>query len=307
MQSLTVFERMKASMSRARIQRVATQLGSSNRTVSTVRLVLEAKPLFTPARRPASYTAARGTISRRSLVVKRRGAQARVAALRERSRRIDQLCVLASPVQALPNPSLQEAAPVCGSALRDSGEALVRSIGDDVQPVNSAVAAAAVGALFSDSNEVELAFLMRLIAEGDTATASRIAHRIVEAKRDGHDLPGGMQAVHAEAGTDAAPPKMLWAEPTQKKTPAAPAKPRRTPSPAGSDHARGALSPRELNVLRLISQGLSNREIAESSYRSLHTVDAQVKNIYRKLAVNSRAQAVREAMQKGLINLEACG
>ncbi|MEZ2298958.1 response regulator transcription factor [Variovorax sp. RCC_210] len=263
--------------------------------------------MFTPARRPASYTVARGTISRRSLVVKRRGAQARVAALRERSRRIDQLCVLASPVQALPNPSVQEVAPLCGSAMRDSGEALVRSIGDDVQPVNSAVAAAAVGALFSDSNEVELAFLMRLIAEGDTATASRIAHRIVEAKRDGHDLPGGMQAVHADAGIDAAPPKMRWAEPTQKKTPTAPAKPRRTPLPAGSDHARGALSPRELNVLRLISQGLSNREIAESSYRSLHTVDAQVKNIYRKLAVNSRAQAVREAMQKGLINLEACG
>ena len=249
----------------------------------------------------------RGTISRRSLGVKRRGAQARVAALRERSRRIDQWCVLGSPApKPLEKSSAPDATPLCGSATRDSDEALVRTLGDDVQPVNSAVAAAAVGALFSDSNEVELAFLMRLIAEGDTATASRIAHRIVEAKKDGHDLPGGMQSVHAEAGTDAAPPKMLWTEPTQKKTSAASAKPRRTPSAVGSDPARGALSPRELNVLRLISQGLSNREIAESSYRSLHTVDAQVKNIYRKLAVNSRAQAVREAMQKGLINLEAC-
>jgi DNA-binding NarL/FixJ family response regulator len=59
-------------------------------------------------------------------------------------------------------------------------------------------------------------------------------------------------------------------------------------------------------VLRMISQGLSNRQIAEASHRSLHTVDAHVKNIYRKLQVKSRARAVREAMQKGLIDLEAC-
>jgi DNA-binding NarL/FixJ family response regulator len=67
-----------------------------------------------------------------------------------------------------------------------------------------------------------------------------------------------------------------------------------------------ALSRRELDVLRMISQGLNNRQIAEATQRSLHTVDAHVKNIYRKLAVKSRARAVREAMQKGLIDLEAC-
>jgi DNA-binding NarL/FixJ family response regulator len=238
------------------------QLGSRSRTALAVRLAIGAKPVALSLRQPARDAAGRSAISRRSLGVKRRGALARVAALRERSRRIDQLCVL------------------------ESGAALVRTLGEDVQPVDSAVAAAAVGALFSESNEVELAFLMRLIAEGDTATASCIALRIVEAKRG-------------------APDAAAQATPKAKTPPAA--RPRRTPAPAGSEHARGALSPRELNVLRLISQGLSNREIAESSYRSLHTVDAQVKNIYRKLAVNSRAHAVREAMQKGLISLEACG
>jgi DNA-binding NarL/FixJ family response regulator len=286
---------MKASMSRARIQRVAMQLGSSSRTVSTARLALEAKAVPLPLHRLHTELTGRSTIARRSLGVKRRGMQARVAALRERSRRIDQLCVMASSAPS--RQPEQDATPLCGSAMRDSDEALVRTLGDDVQPVNSAVAAAAVGALFSESNEVELAFLMRLIAEGDTATALRIAHRILALKQD---VPA------AAAGVAPLPPALAWAEPTPKM-PSAPAKPRRArTSPAGSDHARGALSPRELNVLRLISQGLSNREIAESSYRSLHTVDAQVKNIYRKLAVNSRAQAVREAIQNGLISLEAC-
>jgi DNA-binding NarL/FixJ family response regulator len=292
---------MKASMSRARIQRVAMQLGSSSRTVSTARLALEAKAVPLPLHRLHTELTGRSTIARRSLGVKRRGMQARVAALRERSRRIDQLCVMASSASSASSaPSRQpeqDATPLCGSAMRDSDEALVRTLGDDVQPVNSAVAAAAVGALFSESNEVELAFLMRLIAEGDTVTALRIAHRILALKQD---VPA------AAAGVAPLPPALAWAEPTPKM-PSAPAKPRRArTSPAGSDHARGALSPRELNVLRLISQGLSNREIAESSYRSLHTVDAQVKNIYRKLAVNSRAQAVREAIQNGLISLEAC-
>lgn len=72
------------------------------------------------------------------------------------------------------------------------------------------------------------------------------------------------------------------------------------------NRAGNALSPREIDVLRMISKGLSNREIAETRYRSLHTVDAQIKNIYRKLAVKSRTQAVHDAVRKGLISLQGC-
>ncbi|AVQ81582.1 helix-turn-helix transcriptional regulator [Variovorax sp. PMC12] len=145
-------------------------------------------------------------------------------------------------------------------------------------------AAGAVGSLFSEANEVELAFLMRLVAEGDTATASRIAQRILDA-RQMHEVKADAAAVRP------------------------PAKPRRVRSlqPPGPDCGRSSLSPREINVLRMVSQGLSNKQIAETSYRSPHTVDAQVKNIYRKLAVKSRAQAVREGMQMGLLDPEARG
>ncbi|MFM9921838.1 LuxR C-terminal-related transcriptional regulator [Variovorax sp. H27-G14] len=299
-------------MSKVRIQRVATQLASSNRTPATTRMALEAMPL----RSLAKDAAGRGKIARRSLGVKRWEAQARIVALRERSRRIDQLCVLAaSPLQASPSASSAAFPAREASALRvashHSDEALVRTLADDVQPVNSAVAASAVGALFIDANEVELAFLMRLIAEGDTATASRIARRIVGVKQAAvaHDGPQILQMSHVPRTATAQPDVPAQVHEQQAEpAPSAKARRARATPPAGADHARGALSPRELNVLRMISQGLSNRQIAEQSYRSLHTVDAQVKNIYRKLAVNTRAQAVREAMQAGLINLEdACG
>ncbi|WP_431122690.1 response regulator transcription factor [Variovorax paradoxus] len=65
---------------------------------------------------------------------------------------------------------------------------------------------------------------------------------------------------------------------------------------------RGLLSPRELKVLRLISQGRSNRQIAEEAHRSINTIEAQLKSIYRKLNVKSRTQAVCAATQWGLMN-----
>jgi DNA-binding NarL/FixJ family response regulator len=76
----------------------------------------------------------------------------------------------------------------------------------------------------------------------------------------------------------------------------APAEPRPPVEP------NGLLSPRELKVLRLISQGRSNRQIAEEAHRSINTIEAQLKSIYRKLNVQSRTQAVRTATQMGLLN-----
>ena len=74
------------------------------------------------------------------------------------------------------------------------------------------------------------------------------------------------------------------------------------PRPAAAP--KGLLSPRELKVLRLISEGQSNRQIAEDTHRSINTIEAQLKSIYRKLDVKSRTQAVREATQMGLLNWE---
>ncbi|WP_370681075.1 response regulator [Comamonas sp. GB3 AK4-5] len=61
------------------------------------------------------------------------------------------------------------------------------------------------------------------------------------------------------------------------------------------------LSSREIEILNQVAHGLSHREIAEQLHLSRHTVEAHVRNIYRKLAVNSRIRAVSEARARGLL------
>ena len=64
------------------------------------------------------------------------------------------------------------------------------------------------------------------------------------------------------------------------------------------------LTKREREVLSLLSRGFNFNEIAENLNISSHTVTSHVKHIYRKLAVRSRSEAVFEAMQLGLIDLD---
>lgn len=62
------------------------------------------------------------------------------------------------------------------------------------------------------------------------------------------------------------------------------------------------LSTRETEILRLVSRGLSNREIADSVGLSKLTIESHTRNIYRKLAVGSRTEAVFEAQSLGLLH-----
>ena len=54
-------------------------------------------------------------------------------------------------------------------------------------------------------------------------------------------------------------------------------------------------------MLQLIAKGLSYQRIADTLGMSPNTVTSHIKQIYRKLAVNSRGEAVFEAMQMGLL------
>ncbi len=64
----------------------------------------------------------------------------------------------------------------------------------------------------------------------------------------------------------------------------------------------GDLTPREIEVLRLIAQDYRNREIAEELFISPKTVDNHVSNILSKLGVSSRAAAVSYAAAEGLVH-----
>jgi two-component system NarL family response regulator len=63
------------------------------------------------------------------------------------------------------------------------------------------------------------------------------------------------------------------------------------------------LSDRELEVLRLMARGQSNKEIADELSLALGTVKYHINNIYTKLSVEDRTQAVVMALRKGLAEL----
>ncbi|MAF38806.1 MAG: DNA-binding response regulator [Chloroflexi bacterium] len=64
-----------------------------------------------------------------------------------------------------------------------------------------------------------------------------------------------------------------------------------------------ALSEREVEVLRLMAKGAANKEIAAGLFISESTVKTHVTNIFQKLEVNHRTEAVTKAMAKGIITL----
>jgi len=66
----------------------------------------------------------------------------------------------------------------------------------------------------------------------------------------------------------------------------------------------GDLSQRERDVLRLMSMGLSNDDIAAKLYISPHTVKNHVSNIYRKLGIDDRTQVALIALRLGVEALE---
>ncbi|MGN6171040.1 MAG: LuxR C-terminal-related transcriptional regulator [Solirubrobacteraceae bacterium] len=71
---------------------------------------------------------------------------------------------------------------------------------------------------------------------------------------------------------------------------------------AGRSHSRGeALSDAELSVLRLLRSELSQREIASELHLSFNTIKTHTRNIYRKLGVAERAEAISRARELSLI------
>jgi len=65
-----------------------------------------------------------------------------------------------------------------------------------------------------------------------------------------------------------------------------------------------ALTEREIDVLACMAKGYTYNEAAEILTMSSHTVTSHIKKIYRKLEVNSRGEAVYEAIQMGLVDVK---
>lgn len=138
---------------------------------------------------------------------------------------------------------------------------LVVSAWSSEDAILGALRAGATGYVLKERDDVEVQLSIRSVLRGGAPIDPFIARRILEL------LP----APAASSGT----------------------------ASAASPAAEGALSEREGEILRLVADGLSNREIAEQLFLSRYTVESHVKRVYRKLAVSSRMGAVREARSRG--------
>jgi DNA-binding CsgD family transcriptional regulator len=74
-----------------------------------------------------------------------------------------------------------------------------------------------------------------------------------------------------------------------------------SPSPGKTPDSPGGLTARELDVLRLLVEGRSDRDIAESLFIGTRTVQTHVANLFAKLGVSARAEAAAVAVRRGIV------
>lgn len=139
---------------------------------------------------------------------------------------------------------------------------LVLTAHDDDEYVFALLQAGANGYLLKTAEIDELVRAIRTVAAGQSALAPEVTGKVVAQFTSGKGLP--------EAIAD-----------TQ-------------------EHYDG-LTERELGILRLVGKGLSNKQIGKSLHISDRTVQAHLSNIFSKLNVNSRTEAVMYAVGKGWI------
>lgn len=144
---------------------------------------------------------------------------------------------------------------------------IVSSLGDDAT-ILQALRGGAIGYLLKNGSDAELELSLASIQRGGAPLDPVIARRILS----------------------------LMAAPSLASSPVA------TIRPDSAKLPPSALSSRETQVLQLVAQGHSNREIAQSLHLSLNTIECHAKSIYRKLAVHSRAAAVHQARSVGWLD-----
>ena len=152
---------------------------------------------------------------------------------------------------------------------RPSAEAIVMSVMDDDQHAINAFELGASGYLVKNSWFGNFSQAVLQVANGGAFISPNLARRLVQKLAAVH---------HAEIHA--------------------------TPSHHGgaSLHGDGMLSCREKEILVLVASGYTSSEIASKISISCQTVTTHMKNIYRKLQVHSRAQAVMHAKNQGLLN-----
>jgi len=150
-------------------------------------------------------------------------------------------------------------------------EPLVISLFGDEDNVLASIEAGALGYIHKDSAPDDIAQTILEMKDGASPISPMIARKVLS------------KYASQRARVD---------EPLAAPEPSAPAR----PSPEAP-----LLSPREHEVLMLIARGFSYAEIARLQSVSVHTVQTHIKNLYSKLSVHSKNEAVFEASRLGLL------
>lgn len=149
-------------------------------------------------------------------------------------------------------------------------EPLVVSVFGDEENVLASIEAGAVGYIHKDAAPEDIAQTIVEMKAGASPISPMIARRVLAKYRS---LQSASTVVPGAAA----------------------------PEEAFDDSERGLLSAREHEVLTLIARGFSYAEIARLKGLSVHTVQTHIKNLYGKLAVHSKSEAVFEATRLGLL------
>lgn len=157
-------------------------------------------------------------------------------------------------------------------------EPLVISMFGDEENVLASIEAGALGYIHKDSTPDDIARTILDMRSGASPISPMVARRVLSKYRTD-------QAGKAQVSTDQA----ALANKNEADLRAA--------RNAHSD----LLSPREQEVLSLIARGFSYSEIARLQGLSVHTVQSHIKNLYGKLSVHSKTEAVFEATRMGLL------
>lgn len=139
---------------------------------------------------------------------------------------------------------------------------LVLTAHDDDEYVFALLQAGANGYLLKTAEADELVKAIRTVMSGQLALTPAVAGKVVSQFTSGKTLPDLVSNI---------------------------------------EHNYGGLTEREMDILRLVGKGLTNKEIGRNLYISDRTVQAHLSNIFSKLDVSSRTEAVMHAVRQGWI------
>jgi DNA-binding NarL/FixJ family response regulator len=162
---------------------------------------------------------------------------------------------------------------------------LILTAYDDDPYIFALLHAGANGYILKTADSAELVRALRAVYRGESALDSAVTHKVVRQLTTGRPL-----APPPEGDLGQAAAESCGKVPEAKRS--------------GGEAWVETLTEREVEVLRLAARGLTNKAIGHTLGISDRTVQGHLANIYGKLGVNSRTEAVTQALRQGWIVVE---